>query len=67
MAHQEHNHGHDAHHGNHGHHGHHDHGHGHHEEPKGFFYSLSNNDAAGGFVVVYTILALCAILWLVTH
>ena len=53
MAHQEHHHG-------------HDHGHDH-DEKKGFFYSLSNNDGAGGFVIVYTLIMVGCILWMLTH
>jgi hypothetical protein len=61
MAHHEHehNHGHD--------HGHHAHGDGHHEEKKGFWFTVVNDDGAGGFAVLWTIIALCCILWLVTH
>lgn len=54
MGHHEHNHG-------------HDHGHGHHEERKGFWSTLVNDDAAGGFAVIWTIIAICCILWLVSH
>ena len=58
----QHAHGHD--HGHHHAHGHHGHDH---KEDSGFFYSLSNNDAAGGFVIIYTLIALACIIWLVTH